>query len=300
MAAFNYGWGSSDQLSEPFWIRFQPCKREPKSWKEEMYAAARLLANEAGTRPLWLCSSGGIDSEVMCDAFFNQGIHFSVLTIEQTGGTNRHDIEYAIRWCQLHNVAQKIVELDMQKFLSKDIQPYAEQGYISGGMFRYMQIRILEIVESMGGYAVLGGGEQLYYVDDEKKNPGINDTYLNFEQGYSVPLEWCKRNATSHEPYFYFHTPEICLAYQQIPIVAFALEHPDVFLHPFNKYLFKRLVYHSIFPSLEMRLKYDGFENFQELKQAARQNVEKKYDSLIHTCELPISLMRAQLQDISD
>jgi len=296
MSAFSYGWGTSNDPHEPFWVRFDACKHSPTTWKEEIYAAARTIANDAGARPLWLCSSGGIDSEVMCDAFFNQGINFSVLTLRQTNDTNVHDIKYAIEWCRSHGVKQKMVELDMESLLKDDVYRYAEEGYLAGGPFRYLQIRMLEIVETMGGYAVLGGGEQLYHVDPQKEKPTMDDAYLDFDVGYSVPLEWCRRNDTSHEPYFYFHTPEVCLAYLQTPLVAFTLEHSEAFLHPNNKYLLKRFVYQSVFPTLENRLKFDGFEEFRPLRKHTRQTLLNMYGSLIQSCKLPVIEMRQQLQ----
>src|SRR5262245_17479653 len=89
-SATSYGWRPGPSGKDEFWFEFVPCTREPKNWKEEIYAAARQIGSTV-TKPLWLCSSGGIDSEVMCHAFFDQQIPFSVLTIEHKAGTNTFD-----------------------------------------------------------------------------------------------------------------------------------------------------------------------------------------------------------------
>src|ERR1041385_5473483 len=122
MSAFSYGWADA-QNTESFWIRFDRCKRNPSAWKEEVYAAARDIA-EKTAKPIWVCSSGGLDSEIACRAFYEQNIPFSVLTLEYEGGSNGHDIRFATRWFETHNVKQKIVNIDMQKFLQTCMDTY--------------------------------------------------------------------------------------------------------------------------------------------------------------------------------
>src|SRR5262245_16344034 len=138
MSAFEYGLPSEDV---PFQLRFTAIRREPKPWKEEVYATARTIASTAG-KPNWGAFSGGIDSEFVCRAFFDQGIHFSVLTLEHAGGTNRHDIKYAIKWCRERGVEQRVMPIDMRRFLEDDVPKYAED-YIASQPFRYLQIRLL-------------------------------------------------------------------------------------------------------------------------------------------------------------
>ena len=76
--ALSYGWGEKDDTRDPFWVRFEAATRKPLAWKEELYATAREITKTSNGRSLWLCSSGGIDSEIMCHAFHDQGINFSV------------------------------------------------------------------------------------------------------------------------------------------------------------------------------------------------------------------------------
>src|SRR5581483_7096565 len=135
-----------------------------------------------------------------------------------------------------HGVAHKIVPIDMREFVERGIGAYVEGSYIADHLFRYFQIRLLETVDAMGGYAVLGGGEQVYYIQ-EKDILSAEDAYLKFDPGFAVPLEWCRRNAVAHQPYFYFSSSELCLAYLSIPTVDFVVTHPDIFRHPVNTYM---------------------------------------------------------------
>lgn len=294
MSALDYGWKGEDRSAESFWIRFNSCTRETQTWKEELYAAARAVASRT-TKPLWVCSSGGIDSEIACRVFFEQGIPFSVLTLEHKGGTNSHDIHYAIKWCTARGVPQKIVTIDMTEFLTTGIDAYAEH-YVAIHPFRYLQLRLMEIVEEMGGYAILCSGEQLYDVDRTKPVITPRDLYLPLSNGTVMPLEWCKEKKTSHEPYFHFSTPELCLAYIRMPLIAFVLNNPEAaFRHKANIYTLKRVAYQSVWTDLEVRYKADGFENVKPLFDAARDRLRLRYESEYIRVDLPLPLLESQL-----
>lgn len=296
MSAFRYGWDGGDARGS-FWLRFDSCSREPKSWKEELYAAARGIAART-KKPIWVCSSGGIDSEVACRAFRDQKIPFSVLTLEQEDGANAYDVGFAKEWCSVHGVAQKIIKIDMASFLSSDIDAYAER-YAAIHPFRYLQLRLMEFVEEMGGYAVLCSGEQLYQADLDKPVITRNDLYLPFSNGTVIPLEWCKDNQTSHEPYFHFSTPELCLSYTREPLVTFALSNPDgLFRHPSNKYILKKLAYQSVWTDLTIRYKYDGFNNNSAIKplfDAAVRRLRERFGENFAEIRLSLPEFESQL-----
>ncbi len=280
----------------PFGITFQQKTREPKTWKEEIRAIAREIPNAAGKRPIFVCSSGGIDSELVCRALFEEGIHFSVLTVEHEAGTNEDDIQFARKWCREHGIAQKVVRLDMPEFFTQTIERFTNEGYYSGNVFRYFQLFLLETIESLGGYAVLGGGEQLYEIDTIE--PKERDVYLEFESGITVPLEWMKRQGSIHRPYFYFSTSEACLAYLRIPIVDFAVRHPEVFRHQANKYIFKRFVCQSLWPDIVPRQKLSGYEEIYNLRMETQKRLRDRFADKIQTYRLPVVEFRRELEGI--
>jgi hypothetical protein len=294
MSAFVYGW-DNEEKSKTFWLRFTPCTREPKSWKEEVYAAACSIAQRT-KKPIWVCYSGGIDSEVACQAFYDQKIPFSVLTLEHAGRTNARDIAHAVRWCRARNVFQKIVTIDMPTFLTSDIEAYAKQ-YAAIHPFRYLQIKLMELVEDMGGYAVLCSGEQLYQVDLTKPHLTRDDVYLPFSNGHALPLEWCKDNKTEHEPYFHFSTPELCLSYTRLPLVSFVLNNPEsLFRHKSNIYTFKRVVYQSIWTDLVSRCKDDGLSgDIKLLVDDSRTRLREQFGAQFVEIRLPVPSFQGQL-----
>lgn len=276
MSALRFGRTKEKSGTDAWWIGFASCTREPNSWKEELYAAARDVAARTD-KPIWIASSGGIDSEIACRAFFDQGIPFSVLTLAYEGGGNEHDIRYAKKWCADRSVPQKVVAVDMELFLTKEIDAYAEK-YLATHPFYYLQIKIMEMIADMDGYAILCSGEQVYEARKDVPHLTRADLSLPFAEGRLAALEWCADKNPLFEPYFHFATPELCLAYLRLPLVAFALNTPEsVFRHPSNAYTLKRLVYQSVWHDIETRYKYRGYERIRPIHDAAVDRLHTRF-----------------------
>lgn len=262
---------------------------------EELEKAAVCIA-ESTTRPIWICSSGGVDSETLCEVFLRLQLPFKVLTIEFADGKNAHDVAYAKRWCQQNQVHQELYAMDIFDFVKDELDHYIEEGYVAGELFRYMMIKELSVVEEMGGFAVLAGGEQLYEVDASKKVLTSADPYLKVDISYTSPLEWCRRHHVRHEPYFYFSTPEIMLAWLRIPLVDFVLKHPDFFRHPTNKHALKNSVIRYHFPHQQWRNKYTGFEQVLNLARMVKARLENHFGARIQKSCLYVSELLQQLE----
>lgn len=72
--------------------------------------------------------SGGIDSEVTAQAFYNQGIKFRVIILSLFDRINSGDIIWAVKWCKDREVEYKIVTLTFDRFLTETIQQAIECG----------------------------------------------------------------------------------------------------------------------------------------------------------------------------
>jgi hypothetical protein len=288
-----YGWGqTSVDRSEPFWVKFSRCKSEPAPWDQEIRKAAIGLAN-ASTKPIWICLSGGIDSEAVCELFSELKIPFNVLTLAFEGDANGHDIKYAREWCSRKRVNQKIVPFNIERF-AETIPERLNNGYLADHLFRYYQIHLLELVEEMGGFAILGGGEQLYELNGDP--PAFNNVALNFDVGFCMTLEWCKRNHTRHEPYFYLSRPEIVLSWLRIPLVEFCLNNPDVLVHPQNKYVLKVMAMRMFFRQQVWRPKYNGFENVEHVRHRVRAQLRKSLGNRNQSYHLKVHSLLDQIR----
>jgi hypothetical protein len=154
----------------------------------------------------------------------------------------------------------------------------------------------MSIVESIGGFAILAGGEQLYEVEASKRVLTAADPYLKVDISYTTPLEWCRRNQVRHEPFFYFSTPEIMLAWLRIPLVNFVLNNPDFFRHPTNKHALKNSVIRYHFPQQHWRNKYTGFEQVLNLARMVQARLENHFGARIQKSRFYVSELLGQLE----
>jgi hypothetical protein len=297
MPAFTYGWGEKGTSEGPFWIRFDRCTRKPDTWKEEIYRAARSVAAST-TKPLWLCSSGGIDSEVMCRAFHDQNIPFSVLTLRHMGGTNMYDIRFAVEWCKARGVQHEIRDIDMVAFLTKGMDRFVQDGYPTEKPLHYMKMLMFEMIDEMGGFGVIGSGEQRYIVDPAIEKPTPQDVHLDLGVGYIASVEWCRRNNRMHEPFFMHHTAELNLAFLEDPFVEFALRNPAPFRSLFNRFYIKQFVYHTVWLDLVPRVKYTGFEGVSAISIPAMERLRRIFGARIQSAKIPIPMLLDQLRPL--
>ena len=295
MENLRYRWDEPGFPTAASRFTFSHCARTPLSWMEELEKAAISLAASA-TKPIWICSSGGVDSETLCEVFLALNLPFHVLTIEFDGGKNAHDVAYAKRWCERNQVHQILYALDIFDFVKHEVERYIDDGYVAGELFRYLMIKEMAVVEDMGGLAVLAGGEQLYEIDASKEVLTAADPYLEADITYTTPLEWCRRNRVRHEPYFYFSTPEIMLAWLRIPLVNFVLNHPDFFRHPTNKHALKNSVIRYHFPRQQWRNKYTGFEQVASLEGMVKARLQNHFGARLQKPRLYVSDLLRQLE----
>jgi asparagine synthetase B (glutamine-hydrolysing) len=68
MDNLQYRWDEPGFPTSASRFTFSHCTRAPLSWMEELERSAVALA-ESTTRPIWICSSGGVDSETVCEVF---------------------------------------------------------------------------------------------------------------------------------------------------------------------------------------------------------------------------------------
>lgn len=263
---------------EPFTVSFRAS--EPTlPWLDETHRAARLVA-ESTDKPLYLCMSGGIDSEVMAEAFLAEKIPFTALTLEYPFDLNQHDIVFAKSWCRQRQVPHKILPFDLVKMMVE--AKLADEGYVTGNIFRYLQVALLEVVESLGGAAVLGAGELLYQAPLDKAALTIDDVTIELDTGMTVAAEWCKRNnLLHHTPFFFYSTPELPRAWMRLPHVKFSLEHPEIYKHRTNRNGYKIIMYRSMFPQQAPRNKFNGFENVKSLRQVVERHLRVRFGSAI-------------------
>ena len=188
-----------------------------------------------------------------------------------------------------------MVPIDIVSFIDSGVQKYLNDGYIAGGILEFLRLHMIDLVEERGGYAVFGGGEQIYELSPSPEPATAHDIYLAFNQGRVVAYEMCRRKGISHQPHFYFSSSELCLSFMRIPLIAYGLDHPEVFRHKRNKFLLSRLVYQSEWPTIVTRPKYDGLEGIRDKRKEFYTRMREEFGDALQEYRLSIPIFKQQL-----
>jgi hypothetical protein len=290
MSALKYISQSDKDSGSSFHVELERSTREPKSWKEECYAAARAIANRAD-KPLVLCFSGNLKSEVMCRAFFDQGIHFSTITIAHSEDANRADVEQARKWCWQRDIEHQILPFDTRKFFNETIDSYVREGHIAANGMHFFQLALLDIVEGMGGCAVIGLGGLEF-----RAKATTPETYVRFSVGEYAVHKHSRQSETLHRPFFFNTTPELLLSYLRIPIVSQATAEPSLFYHDFAGGSFKRFISLSQWPEVSARTHYLPFGEFHTQRVTKEAELRRSLGSKFERFTISVRDLAAALE----
>lgn len=275
-----------EYTSETFSVYFNKISRTPLEYRDEIIQTIKNI-KETTNKPLYISLSGGVDSEVIVRACLEANIEFTAFTIRFVGSRNLHDVNYATKLTDKYNINRLEITLNARDFFRGEFLKYKNAGYNSRNIFRYLQLYILDTIESMGGCAVLGGREEPFQlINGEISIPWVKDQ--------SLSSEWMINNKTQHYPYFFLSTPEIVAAYLQTPLVSLLTKDTSYYIcKPTGYVAEKTLIYHRDWPEMERRVKYNGFEKLLPLRREMEEMLSLEIPEVKYY--LPLSLLKEQL-----
>jgi hypothetical protein len=265
-----------------FKIWYSTCTRQHAVWTEEIKISARTLAQNID-KDIWICMSGGIDSEVVAKTFKDLEIPFKVLIARFNDSINQHDIIYAQRWCEYYNIEYKFFDINIIDFLNHGYKEYLTQDLVSNNVFRYFSIELLKQIEEMGGFGILGGksvGLSLLQLPETSTDFSVND---NYDIGSLAPIEWCRKNNVNHCVFFYQTSPEIHKAYLDDPVNQMLIKNPYMLRSGSANDAAKTLMMRSHFPFSVARSKFHGFEKIMDLREKTQIDMANYFNLDIET-----------------
>jgi len=294
MIAFDYNYQNlpnsvwpNTNINQRFRIQFKPVTRTVNNWKEELLISIRNIS-ESTDKPIYLCMSGGIDSEVVARLLIESQIKFKALTVKHKKGTNYNDTSYADRFCKENNIEQISVSIDAEHFFTKGIEKYIAQGYRSTNIYHYLQLFMLETIENLGGFALGGAGELVFYTVEDQICLKMNPSYI-------LGMEWCRNNNAGHNLWFFHSSPELYCSYLNLDVVKLLLKDPRYFVNHHYASNEKKIIYHQHWPEMIKREKASGFENIQKnIRNPVETELRKRFPDL-QDLFIPVSMMKQNL-----
>ena len=295
-----------------FKIWYSPCTQKSLLWTEEIKRSA-LLVSQSTDRDIWVCMSGGIDSEIVAHTFKELNIPFQAFIVKFSNNLNEHDIVHAIRWCKDNKIKYRIFDFDVINFIKIDYKKYLTHNLIVNNIFRYFSIELINEIENMNGFAVLGGksvGLRLLQCNEDVNKFTQNSVHDCYDIGSLAPLEWCQKNNLNHCVFFYQASSEIHQAYLNDPVNQMLIHNPYMLRATSINNCAKILMMRSHFPSATPRPKFHGFEKITKMREETEINianyfgldtniVDKKYKNMFYNNQIviPINQVIKQLSN---
>jgi len=240
---------SPDLTKHKKWFcKYGKCSYVPDAdYKEECIKTAWLIKKNNPDELLNVYFSGGLDSEVVIESFNHAKIPITISILKLADDLNKHDIDYAINYCQERNLKYTIFELDFNWFIqSGNAKKYAD-------LYRcpsFVGLGLMWTLDRMPGFPIIGAGDffhKLEHIDDKL-------FIAEFENRLSIQ-SYLIRAKKKGIGLFFKYNPENILSYLSMPIVKSIYEKnisiDDCTKHDFYKEYFKDIL---------IRPKYHGFE----------------------------------------
>lgn len=287
----NYSYNNGD-----YQVSYKPITRPVLSWRNELSSTVNSIY-QSTDKPIYIGMSGGVDGEAVARMFMENNLPFSAISLRYKNGENDHDLKYAVEFCKKHSINHRILEIDPKELYGPVMRNFMDQGYHAPNIYRYLQLYIIDQVEKLGGTAVLGAGEQVYYTD------GL-DVFIASSPELLISLDYCKNNNTKHYVNFFMNNPEMYAAYLQIKLIDTLVNNPKLcrntidatlgFAEPRATSPEKKIIYYSEWSDMVPRPKYSGFENIRPWRLEIQEELMKEFPQ-VKSVFIPVSTVKKQL-----
>lgn len=283
---FGDEWYNTPDPTKQYKIHLGYTKRPVKRFREECIITAKLIASKA-TKPIIIGLSGGSDSQMVCLAFREAKIPFTVVILKMIDNEgnlcNGHDIKNAYAFCEKYNIEWINFEINVDEFYTTTALEYASK-YGLTGVHTILQCATMDFVGKDYCY-IMAGGDIVFapyktYVTPDIELPTLpNLELMNKPVWWQAPLPIMQHMmAMGYEgtSKFYLYTPEIIASYLTDPVVSDFLNAQDVIYEVYCKWhpnsrmwwrcfhmLFKPLMTQREWPEMLPARKYTGFEQLQ-------------------------------------
>ena len=266
--------------NDVFSVRYGRCEAEPGSFVDESIRAARLIG-ETADAPIHVLFSGGVDSEVTMLCFLAAQVPVTAAIMRFANDINQHDIAYAVRFCERHDVPYRFYDLDIEAFFRERLLEYTLPVRCNAPMMA----ATMWLVDQIDGYPVLGQGECLLIRPVRKQRLPIAKITSYYDVTF-LDDQWALQESESANawyrhfllrgrtgaPGFFQYTPGQILSYLRDPHVVSKLAEPD---HMSND-VWKLWVYQQYF-DLETRPKYTGYEPIAQFIEPYRDGHTRRF-----------------------
>jgi hypothetical protein len=175
-------------------------------FEETVKAAEMIWAQRQGT--LYLCYSGGLDSEFVLSVFRHLGMN--VVPVIMCTQFNQTERQYAFDYCKAHDITPVTVDLDLVQFIESGHMLEIAKNIKCGA---WQMSSNMWLTSQLDGTVITGEcPPHLKKVD--------NVWYHDEDQIYHAQLTYFKKYKVYGTPFFLNYTPEMVYAFLTDPAIV--------------------------------------------------------------------------------
>lgn len=290
---YGYGTGVLNSKKEEgtfYWAHSQ-IRTPVLNFKEECYRTARIIKEAAGQKTIGVLLSGGLDSEVVCRSFLDQGIDFEAFSFKYTDGSLEHETKFIDDFVSRFNIKHSYLTRDWYEFaLSKEGRALFDDSEHTISV-TLPRVYLANQIALNGGFPV--SGIDLLF---ERKN---QTWFMTCTEKEVTPLyKFSLKRGIDSAYLFFIHTPEIVYSF---------LKEPEIFdmgmgLDPIaNKFRLRHTglkyqVYKRYWPDIKVRPKFTHYSRlisrFEQIDAELNRNRSLAFNDIYQMpfCDLLQSL----------
>lgn len=279
-------WDNSPQRTydeSRFSVSYISATRDPVRFREECVLLAQAIAEEARGMPIYVCISGGIDSEVVCRSFVEAEVAFTPVVFRYKKH-QRDDLGAIRRFVTSQKLQLKTIPFDEEEFVRNEMKIWAERYPISEPFVAFDMARI----DRLDGCVVFGCGDVVL--------ESTNGRVCSYELGsFFQPQLFINDERRTGCYQFFQGSSEIMLAALGDPIMR-QWVHLQAAMGFSNSRQFKAYAFKKIWPDLELRRKWTGYERFAALYFEGQKVLNQRLTSNGDRYDLPLDQLLDQLR----
>jgi hypothetical protein len=114
--------------------------------RHDLFTLVEKFAERYRKYNFYIALSGGIDSEITAETFYQLGIPFEAVTLRLFGGKNDYELLYVNEFCKNRSIKSTIIDLDLKTFKDEVIPKATRYGQFTHSL---SQIALTYLFEAM-------------------------------------------------------------------------------------------------------------------------------------------------------
>jgi len=199
-------WAFSESNDDVYSFRADPVRRKLKTFRNEAIDAAIQIGQAFDGLPIYVLYSGGIDSEVVVEAFRLAKVPCVPVCIKFDDGRNMHELQYAFDYLSKHGMMNaKIIDFNIKEWL-KSAECLELAGNVQSIELGYTHLFKVALDHLGDGVTITGHEEPLVWAID---NPATSERSWVFhchERHYSIHKFFLKYGRQGVPSFFQWST----------------------------------------------------------------------------------------------